>query len=536
MELDSKEGQTYFVLHKMLLISKIRFTDRELEKRCMSHYDFPSLSSLSDILNDLYIPNLAAKIKQEQLGEIPLPAIAYFEESEEFVLIENIGEKILFWSSLQKIEEPIDQFIQKWSGVVLLIEPNEFSEEDNYWENKKSDKLDSIKIIFAFIGGVMSLYYYSNILFRRHSYTENSVFYVFSVCNLLGFVICCLLIQESLGGSNIISRRLCKITNKNGCGNILNSDAANVFSWLSWSDIGLIYFGGTTLFLFNSSILHYGGENIVFLLSCISLIFSLYSIYYQAIIAKEWCFLCLVILLLIWIEFIFGIYKNPLDFSLVSSQTVISYFVSFMTVSIIWIFLKPLIEKSNLTKIYQQTINIIKFTPSYVKGLIEKRKVLLPFFEDMEIIEIGNINAENSLISISTLTCGACASAVEKIGHLVNKNSNIKGQIILYSSNINQEESYVIGKILSMPKDDRYNALLTWYKIKNIEKWEVVVTHEGSLKPLVVTSKSWVEANNIVDIPTIFINDFQCPILYEIERIPTLVRIIEKAKLEITNS
>ena len=95
---------------------------------------------------------------------------------------------------------------------------------------------------------------------------------------------------------------LCQPGSKRDCNAILSSKAAKVFEGLTWSEVGFFYFAGTWLLLL------FGGRSpfvwqILALLNIVSLPYTVYSIYYQARVAKKWCVLCCTIQALLWLEF-----------------------------------------------------------------------------------------------------------------------------------------------------------------------------------------------------------------------------------------
>lgn len=79
MKLKAHEKNAVNALEQLLRMSKIRVTKRTLQDKLWQHPEFPSLASLSDTLDELKVSNLSVRLTQEQLVEVPLPAIAYLD-------------------------------------------------------------------------------------------------------------------------------------------------------------------------------------------------------------------------------------------------------------------------------------------------------------------------------------------------------------------------------------------------------------------------------------------------------------------------
>ncbi|MFO7825473.1 MAG: VKOR family protein, partial [Cyclobacterium sp.] len=60
---------------KILELLKIRFTKNYLKEEILSHPQFPSLLTLSDVLEKYHISTLPLKVGKEKLDQIPMPCI-----------------------------------------------------------------------------------------------------------------------------------------------------------------------------------------------------------------------------------------------------------------------------------------------------------------------------------------------------------------------------------------------------------------------------------------------------------------------------
>jgi len=92
------------------------------------------------MLSDYNIRNAATIIedKENTLNNIELPFVAY--GGGDFVVVYKIeSEKVYHIRNGKKLAIPVSQFIQSWSGVILLAETPSDSIEPDYHEHRKKD-------------------------------------------------------------------------------------------------------------------------------------------------------------------------------------------------------------------------------------------------------------------------------------------------------------------------------------------------------------------------------------------------------------
>src|SRR5690606_16272284 len=76
----------YITLKNMVSALDLKVTQQALAQ-VRFHPAYPSLLSLSEVLQDWGVETLAVKISIEQLKEIPLPAISHLHDSGNFIVI-----------------------------------------------------------------------------------------------------------------------------------------------------------------------------------------------------------------------------------------------------------------------------------------------------------------------------------------------------------------------------------------------------------------------------------------------------------------
>ncbi|WP_305951701.1 vitamin K epoxide reductase family protein [Emticicia oligotrophica] len=525
MKLNPNEKNAFEAIWQLVRLTNLKITATSLKNALLQHPNFPTFVAFSDVLHDFNVPNLATRLTPDRLHEIPLPAIAHFEGGGgTFITITKIIDDTIEWTH-DKVgikKESIADFLHHWQGTTLLIEPNETSGEVNYKENRKQEIFESLRMPFI-ITGILTCF---GLLFyqvtKQYSIIENWQYYALLFTKTIGLVVSVMLVWYSIDNNNSFLRSVCQLNNRTNCNNILNSKAARIFGWLTWSEVGLFYFAGGFLTLLSPPTPD-GGVKMLFIFGILALPYTFWSIYYQAFIAKEWCPLCVTIQVLIWVEFFIFLkmgFTSPISFfnSPIGGWGAV---FAFVLTPIIWAFIKKPMQKSLRTDTIYREFQKLKFDPDYIQSLMSKEVFLPPIFEGMKTIEMGNSKAENTLVLALSPYCSACRIAYYQAKVLIEQNNNFKISIILASS-FTDNSGKISAIILSQPNENTLVLLDDWFK--NGNKWIVRdIQNEG--KNQVGTHLRWLEMAGITEVPIVFLNDVKMPKHYVISEIPKLLQV-----------
>jgi ABC-type bacteriocin/lantibiotic exporter with double-glycine peptidase domain len=137
------QKNAFFATKHLLTLMGVNIRAKALTDLLVSSRDFPSLASIVETLEMLKIKNLPVSLKEEQLQEIPLPAIAQLTiDGDIFVPVRKIDKQIVEWCHEKKgwQREPLTEFNKKWNGILLLVDDNsafyakkEFSNKPNFF-------------------------------------------------------------------------------------------------------------------------------------------------------------------------------------------------------------------------------------------------------------------------------------------------------------------------------------------------------------------------------------------------------------------
>ena len=535
MNLNPSEKNAFVALEQLLKLTKVKVTSTTLKNKLLQHPDFPTLVSLSDVLTDVKVDNMATRINPYQLAEIPLPAIAHFEDGSGYGTINKIADNQVEWFHNQMgiRRESIAEFSQKWQGITLLAQPNEESGEDDYSKNCRFEIIENSRNPFIISGLLLILGYSIWNNFMGLSIENPNSFYAFMIAKFAGVMVSSFLIWYSIDANNSFLKSVCEINSKTNCGTILNSEAAKIFGWLTWSEIGLFYFTGGFLALVFSNNLT---ETLLILkwLNVLALPYTVWSIYYQAFVAKEWCVLCLSVQLLLWAEFFT---LSQISFSLNSEMidSFINLSLCFLSITVLWAFFKkPLQNSERFGEVYN-TLQKVKFDPDFVKGLLSKERMLPPIFEGMKVLKMGNSEAENVITLALSPSCASCGRAFWEVQQLVHKNTQFRVEIIFSTSNeANHFGGQVARGILSLPSEQMEEAAQKWFQNtkQDHKKWKnnLGLNNETEVDfQRMAFHLSWLELADVVSAPAIFLNRAEIPSIFGVQDIEKLCQIAQNA-------
>lgn len=256
-----------------------------------------SLYGLSRMLLDYGVDNLALRLERDEseLSELEAPFIAF--ANNEFVLVEELSSAhvVYCWRG-KSIKLTVDDFLKTWSGVVLLAEKTGRSKEPQYREHLKAEWFDKGEKTALFVI-LLSLLFVSFFVDRPQS----SVYLAFSsILNQAGLYVSWLLLLKQIGIQTEFGDKVCSLWKKSSCNDVLSTPAAKLFGIIGLSEIGMSYFISNLLVLHCADPLtgYYAW------ISIMTLPFTVWSFCYQKFKIRIWCPLCLVVLGILWMNFL----------------------------------------------------------------------------------------------------------------------------------------------------------------------------------------------------------------------------------------
>ncbi|MDP3665743.1 MAG: vitamin K epoxide reductase family protein [Sediminibacterium sp.] len=509
---------------------KVAVTKTTIKKQLEDHPDYPSLLSVSEVLNSFGVDNLATKITAEQISKLHAPMIVQLSIGREkyFSLVMETTESTITYIdpvSNKKNVASQDEFSSIFTGYLLLAEASDNAGEKEYKKHLHEEQ----RKVFAKISAVIAVPLVT-LLSIVSSFNSNGLSVVpaivYTLLTLGGTMVGSLLLWYEVDQHNPALQQICSAGKKTNCSTILNSKASKVFG-ISWSIIGYTYFTGSLISLLVTNIYHLQVLFILAWLNVIALPYIIFSIYYQAKIAKEWCVLCLTVQAILALQYIVAFWGglhfiDKLDSINAANVSVIiiSFLIPFLLVSL----LLPALNKAKESSKNKIELQRLKHNTQIFEALLVKQKAII---EPSGLgISIGNPNAKFKLIKVCNPYCGPCAKAHPAMEELVHNNSNIRVQILFTATGEDGDYKTLPARhLLAIAEkgDEKITkqALDDWYlaEEKSYQAFAAKYPMNGELKKQTDKMKAmdeWCNKTNIEFTPTFFVNGYQLPKIYSV--------------------
>ena len=521
----------YKEVMKWLRIQNMPVVESHLRLRLESHPDYPSIIAIQDTLQELGINSYACCGTKEELKNEGKPFLAHFNMS---------GGHIQSFKNLQTAEQSIKDFDKHWSGNVMFAEHTEKYGNADHDKLHKKEKLNSkfgIVASILFAGAVLGL-----------SIAAGSMpAILLTVSNIIGLYFSWLIAQKEFGISNSISDKICSMAKHSHCESVLFSKGAKLFNWLTWGDVGIVYFTVSLLYLLVASLSLAAGQvgnqlvNLepYYLLSLAGIIFTLYSLYYQWKVVKQWCMLCIGVLVILGINAVIAFTQiTSTGFSLSSiSETVKGLFMLSIIGLIIlsaWQLVKSLYQKSLSSLTNEIKATQLKRNPEIFNSLLQQgsaNPINLP--EPDEAIRFGNPAAPYQIVIACNPYCGPCAKAHQAIEHLYEKYPEQFSVAVRFALNNNDDSDtrvITVKEIMKVAKTRPLESVKDWYSLLNLEKFrELHHTNGEQVNAAIDKHIVWSKKAEIKGTPTFFVNGRKLPELF------SWVDFVELIKYNISN-
>ncbi len=521
--------ETSFYLCKALDVS---ITKTTLVNTLLEHPHYPSLLSISDILQKYGISNVSLKLKDpKKIFELTSPFIAQITgektHSSLFAVIYHVTSTEVEWRNPETHKKEIisyERFKKQFTNYVQVYDVAETnSGEKEYVINTKKERLT------RFINNALALSIpMFTLIMSIVAFIINGVDAVFSVLfmfvTLAGVIAGALIVLLEIDQFNPALQKVCTGGKKTNCAAILHSKGSKIFG-IHWSIIGFSYFMGMLAILLAGGLFNLQLLTVAAWINVLVLPYTVYSIFYQARIVKQWCPMCLVVQVVLVLLFIISLAGGFLSTVSLSVLLVVPYITSIGLVFIAVYLLLPALKKAKASKHYQQRLQRLKHNPQIIETLLVKQKKIKESTEGLG-ITLGNPAGKIHLVKVCNPYCGPCAQAHPVIDELLATNPEIKLQIIFTVTDLDEDyQNKPVKTLLALYQDKHFpieKALDKWYLAskKDYNEFEKTYTFTqdnlNKQKPAIKAMHEWCEKTNIEFTPTFFINNHQLPNIYSV--------------------
>ncbi|SEM79510.1 Peptidase C39 family protein [Mucilaginibacter gossypiicola] len=509
------------VVARFIQALKVPVTSKSVREQLLIHPDYGTFRAISDVLDNWKIPNAAYCLKFDQLADVPTPYIAQLKGAE-FAVVTKRSERAFVVSNedWRNKSLTIEEFRDSYSGYILVAEKEAHSAEPGYLSKRMNEVLESIRIPFVIACIIFFLisFFALNSSYLRSFNARITTLLLIKTC---GVLVSMVLLIQNIDENNPLIQKICGAKEQR-CNAILSSRAAKITAQLSWSEVGFFYFAGTWLLtLFSQGSLNYLAT--IALLNALALPYTFFSIYYQGVVAKQWCVLCCSVQAIFWIEFFLTSNQLFHHFNFNGWRELYLIFLLLAVPVIMWIFVKPYLAASKQIAPLQLQLQQFKFNRNRFHQLLEQEaNYKLP--DGMDTLILGDPDAKLTLTMVSDPFCGPCAKIHRTLEEWLPLRSDIKLQVVFYTpSDEDDERNKVASTLLSLQdtENDNYlrKAMHDWYRKRKFQKWSKKYRKDihRNTQHMLNMSREWCRMAEIATTPTLFLNGRRLPKGYQSE-------------------
>ncbi len=530
-QLNQTRDNSITAARHLLQLLKVRVTETTLADSVLTHPDYPSLLSISDSLQHWNMETAAIKATAEKLEALPVPFVVHLKTGGgKFMVVKKITPEEVVYLNEQGKEQSFarEDFLQRWDNVVLLAEAGEASGEADY---KKNQRKELWGVLFVPITLTLLLLLGIAQAGKLMANTSAGAIYytAFLLFSFLGMLATGLLLWHEYDGDNPLLQKVCSAGKKSntrggrtGCETVLNSSASKIIGTITWSEIGFIYFTGGYLYLLIAGI---SSLPFVMALNILALPYIIFSIYYQAKVARQWCVLCLSVQSLLLLEFLAALYTGYLTsqpFDRITFQPVI-FLLSFLIPTFAWFFAKPSLYAARKGTHLRYQLARFKNNGEVFGAMLRHQPAMARGPAALG-IRIGNPQAPNVLTKVCNPYCGPCAQAHPKIEALISESPDWQAQIIFTATGEDKDRrtapaAHLLAIAGQKNEAKTRQALDEWYDAeeKDYERFAAKYPMNRELnlqKETLKAMDNWCKEAGITHTPTFFVNGYRLPDAY----------------------
>lgn len=458
-----------YLVNTLLSRNNISIDKSELKFQIKSHPSYPSLHAITGVLNHFNIDNLALNIpkNEETLAHLPQTFLAQInsDKGEEFVVVTKKGVNYqLIDTSKKKTIASIREFLKQFTGIIVGIE-----------KTKDTNEIKNSNLLYKILIPVAILLVISLLLLIKPSLTN--IFFL--TTSILGLYISYTIKKQEQGQETVIGNAFCSgESEKKDCNAVLTSKGATLIGSFKLSDLSIVYFITLTTSVASLIIVNHN-LFVIYIITLLSMPITIYSLYYQASVIKKWCFLCLCIVSILWVQ-VSLLLTNLLNFDY--NQWIIPALLvlSILLITLIFYsFLSPKLDELNILKNTKAEFYKFKRNFNLFETLLQKSETLNTINDKaFKGITIGNRDAEVKIVVITNPFCGHCRpvhTLVEDIFKKYSKKVAIQIYFNVNPKNTNNPSVQVVTRLLELYHNTGLEscmiAMHKIYKNQDLKLW-----------------------------------------------------------------
>ena len=474
------------------------------------------------------------KLSKQEILDLEPPYIAHMGGSRgQLAFVEkNKDSKVTFLlNEKQRIVMSETEFSENLSGGVIVIDPDKKSGESGYRGKRAKEIIDASLLPGIAISTLLVGVYI--FLSGAGSFLDNGIHLLLFLTKAIGIIASVFLVLHEFKVHTRIADKVCGFSSGVDCDSVLSSGASRIFGNINLADAGIIYFTATLIYVLASTTT--GGLWPLVAISAVSIIFPVYSIYYQGVKLKKWCPFCLVVQVTLIAEFII---LFPLLGSIsIATVDILRLAAIFSTVTGVWILYKSYFELSGDHDNEYFSFLRFKSNPGIFKFLLQENGYTdIP--ENPGSLVFGKPDARVTVAAFLSLSCNPCAGAFKEIKELLDNTNQVRVNIVL-SISPDERSQKLAGQIYRLYNEDvkekALEFLQEWYSGSWEEKNAVLksIPHEfPEIEKIAESSSELFEKVKIPGTTTVYVNGYRFPRQYKARDIEYFTTEIKSLTME----
>lgn len=498
------------ILEKFLIKNNYtNFNRKDISLQLQTHPQNPSFRAITDTLDYFGIENVAANVPEDSLPSMPTNFLTLIDQDGlHLVLVVKKNNFVYCYYENKKREKyTFSNFTKIWSKEIIAI--------------GETTKKDTKGLLLKLFGGMLVLgILVAFLLFRDVTWITSFIL----LLSAIGLYISQLLVSEKLGYHSASVHSICTSIANSNCDEVINSKGAMLTKNISLADAGFLYF---SILVFQNIFFGYNSVTALVILCSIPVI--IFSIYYQAIVLKKWCPLCLGVAVVLILLNILVFWNLTFDLTILQ---IIEFLMTMVVLIPAYFVIKNLIvtQKNNEEKLF--AASRFKRNPDIIKNFMKDAKVIEDLGMIQNEIRIGNPEAKYKIIAFTNPFCGFCKAAFESYVKITKVHTNVEIWVRFNSNFENFEEASTKISVrlveLYFEKGQEYfaNAFLDWFEDKNEKDWLKKYGNpkfETKTISLLKEHKNWAINNSIDHTPATIIDGEEFPSAYGYEDLTLVI-------------
>lgn len=505
-------------LHSNGIAVSDEFVTRELE----SHSLFPSLISLTDLLDMGGMSYTAIRSSEQYIREFNYPLLAHIkDEHADFMMQVNSAAE---WDQNELLKN-------NWSGIVL------FADGKPRWEVKENSTTVKRKrsLIVTGVIALLILLSATGFLFRGQL---EVLHIVWGVLSLAGIAISMMTIAKELGMQIKVVNEMCNSVSAFGCDAVLRSKYAKGIGGISIADASLAYFGAQFVFYLLSrwipSLLP-----ATQLMAIPLIVVAGVSIYTQKYRVKRWCVLCLGIVAVLVLQGAAGIVRLQEIYPAFVPAAVVYFLILQAAICLMLLPLKGTVKDIREKMKQAGELRKWKKDPVLFVHQWQQRPITDTAMWPKE-LQFGNPDAPLQLTVACNPYCGPCAQAHTVLDELYEQYKELLNIRIRFLCDPEKEIPATIAVramlqcAATLQQDHEIAHMLSdWFKHMNLEKWQQQ-WHADTNIPVqdqLIQHSTWMKTAGIRGTPTFFLNGRELPGRYMLQDLQYLIPVLPSAMM-----